>query len=95
MVDQRGRGGRQILRVEQVGDQAVPLARPRAVRVVVGILDDPHHQAIGITAAIPRAGVQLRQRRTIRQPMKGLQDGVALDPRQQVGTRWHTARINS
>jgi hypothetical protein len=85
VVDQRRFVRRHILRVGQVGDQPVPLARPGAVRVVVGILDHPHQEAAHVPATVGRTRVDLGQVRAVGQPADRPQDGVALDPRQQVG----------
>src|SRR5947208_658418 len=79
MVNQRGLVRRQVVRVEQVRNQAMTFTGPWTIRIVVRVLDDPHHQSPPVVAAVAGIGVDLGQIGAVAQATQRLEDRVALD----------------
>src|SRR5487761_1131493 len=71
-------------RIQQGSQQRVDLSVSRSLRVVQHVTDHPHHNPLLIPFSVSGAGVNLAQKRAVRQNEEGLELWSPLEPEQQL-----------
>ena len=71
--------------IEQVGRQTMGFAMAGPLWVIQRVLDHPHDDAVAVLVSIVRRGINLGQKRAIRQPLDRPQDQVAFETNQEFG----------
>ena len=71
--------------IEQVRRQTMGLAMAGPLWVIQRVLDHPHDDAVAVLVSILRRGINLGQKRAIRQPLDRPQDQIAFQTNQEFG----------